>query len=133
MEKEIGLWIDHRKAVIVSVSAESEEVTEITSHMEKHIRFSSGDKSEEGASEDVRDRQFGNHLNTYYDEVIAAIRDAQAIQIFGPGEAKGELEKRLEAKGLKGCIVGIETVDKMTDRQIAAKVRERFPAKKAGK
>jgi hypothetical protein len=128
MEKEIGLWIDHRKAVIVIVTAEGEEVKEITSHMEKHVRFSSGNNSEDGASEDIRDRQFGNHLNSYYDEVIAAIRDARSIQIFGPGEAKGELEKRLESKGLKGRIVGIETVDKMTDRQIAAKVRERFPA-----
>jgi hypothetical protein len=128
MGKEIGLWIDHRKAVMVIVSAEGEEVKEITSHMEKHVRFSSGDNADDGASEDIRDRQFENHLNSYYDDVIAAIRDAQAIQIFGPGEAKGELEKRLESKGHKGLVVSLETVDKMTDRQIAAKVRERFPA-----
>ena len=128
MNTAIGLWIDHRKAVIVIVSDEGEEVKEITSHMEKHVRFSSGNNSEDGSSEDVRDRQFGNRLNSYYDEVIALIRDADSIQIFGPGEAKGELEKRLESKGLKGRIVGVETVDKMTDRQIAAKVRERFPA-----
>ena len=95
------------------------------SDMEKHVRFSSG-SSEDGSQEDVRDRQFGNHLNSYYDEVIAVIRDADAIQIFGPGEAKGELEKRLEHEGLKGRIVDIETADKMTDRQIAAKVRQHF-------
>jgi len=65
-------------------------------------------------------------LSRYYDDVIACIRDAESIQIFGPGEAKGELEKRLESKELGGRIVGIETVDKMTDRQIAAKVRQRF-------
>jgi len=45
------------------------------------------------------------------------------ILIFGPGEAKGELAKRIENAGLSGRIAGIETVDKMTDRQIAAKVR----------
>jgi hypothetical protein len=56
------------------------------------------------------------------------IRDADSIQIFGPGEVKGELEKRLESEGLKAHILAIEPVDKMTDRQIAAKVRERFPA-----
>jgi hypothetical protein len=132
MKKEIGLWIDHRKAVIVIVSADGEDVMEIASHMEKHVRFSNGDNSENGASEDIRNRQFGNHLNSYYDEVIAILRDAQAIQIFGPGEAKGELEKRLESQGLKGLVVGIETVDKMTDRQIAAKVRERFLSVKKG-
>jgi len=127
MKSEIGLWIDHRQAVIVVVTDAGEETKRIISNMEKRVRFSSG-SSEDGSQEDVRDRQFGNHLNSYYDEVIAVIRDADAIQIFGPGEAKGELEKRLEHEGLKGRIVDIETTDKMTDRQIAAKVRERFPA-----
>ena len=125
MKKGIGLWIDHRKAVVVSISHEGEKTTEITSNMEKHVRYAEG-ATMAGSSEDIRDRQFGNHLNSYYDEVIAVIRDANFIQIFGPGEAKGELEKRLESEGLKGRIVGIESVDKMTDRQIAAKVRQRF-------
>jgi hypothetical protein len=125
MKKEIGLWIDHRKAVVVTVSDEGEVVKEITSSMEKHVRFASGN-SEDGSSEDVRDRQFENHLNNYYDAVIDVIRDGDSILIFGPGEAKGELEKRLESKELGDRIVGVETVDKMTDRQIAAKVRERF-------
>lgn len=126
MKKQAGLWIDHRKAVIVIVSAAGEEIKEITSNMEKHVRFTGGTASEDGSTEDVRDRQFGNHLNSYYDEVIAVVRDAESIQIFGPGEAKGELEKRLEHEGLKTHILAIETVDKMTDHQITAKVRERF-------
>ena len=125
MKSEIGLWIDHRQAVIVVVTDAGEETKHIISNMEKHVRFASG-SSEDGSQEDVRDRQFENHLNSYYDEVVAVIRDADAIQIFGPGEAKGELEKRLDHEGLTGRIVAVETVDKMTDRQIAAKVREHF-------
>lgn len=54
------------------------------------------------------------------------LRDAESILIFGPGEAKGEPKKRLVKNKLGGRIVGIETVDKMTDRQIAAKVRKYF-------
>ena len=130
MKKGIGLWIDHRKAVVVIVSDEGEVVKEITSNMEKHVRFSSGN-SEDGSSEDVRDRQYENHLNSYYDSLIDLIRDGDTIQIFGPGEAKGELEKRLEIKGLGENIVRVGTVDKMTDRQIAAKVREYLRRKKA--
>lgn len=124
MKKQAGLWIDHRKAIIVLITKEGEEIKKIISGMEKHVRFSSGDASEIGSTEDVRDRQFGNHLNSYYDEVITLVRDADSIQIFGPGEAKGELEKRLEHEGLKAQIFAVETVDKMTDRQISAKVRE---------
>ena len=46
--------------------------------------------------------------------------------IFGPGEAKTELKTHLERHKLTGRIAGIEAVDKMTDRQIAAKIRQRF-------
>ena len=126
MKSIAGLWIDHRKAVIVIVSDQGEETKQIESGMEKHVRFSGGSRSEQGGGEDQQDRQFTGHLNIYYDEVIAHLRDAESILIFGPGEAKGELEKRLASKGLSERVVGIETVDKMTDRQIAAKVRQHF-------
>ena len=126
MKSAAGLWIDHSKAVIVIVSDKGEETKQMESGIEKHVRFSGGSRSEQGGGEDQQDRQFTGHLNTYYDAVIAQLRDSESILLFGPGEAKGELEKRLANKGLRGRIVGIETVDKMTDRQIAAKVRQHF-------
>jgi len=134
MKKEIGLWIDHREAIIVILTDGGEEIKHITSNNGKHVRYSgsSHSKTPEGlkevTSEDQRDRKFGNRLNKFYDEIIASIRGADSIQIFGPGEAKGELEKRIEHEGLKTRILAIETVDKMTDRQISAKVREHFLA-----
>jgi hypothetical protein len=124
MKKQAGLWIDHRKAVIVMITGAGEEIKEITSNMEKHVRFTGGNASLDGSTEDVRDRQFGNHLNNYYEAVIAVVRDAESIRIFGPGEAKHELEKRLERNGLNGRVLSVETADKMTNHQIAAKVRE---------
>jgi hypothetical protein len=133
MKKQVGLWIDHREAIIVHLAGDKEEMTHIVSNSEKHIKYSGSshaktpEGSKEVTSEDQRDRKFGNDLNQYYDEVIAAVRDAESIQVFGPGEAKGELEKRLEHAGLKHHVFPAETVDKMTDRQIVAKVRERFP------
>jgi len=128
VKKQVGLWIDHRKAVIVVVTEEGEDVKEIASDMEKHVRFSGGPGTDDGSAEDMRDRRFESHLNAYYDRVVAAVRGADSIQIFGPGEAKGELRRRLEREGLLGNVLALETVDKMTDRQIAAKVRERFPS-----
>jgi len=119
------LWIDHRQAVLVTISDKGEETKRLISGMEKRVRFSSN-ASEGGSAEDMRDRQFDNHLDKYYDRVVALARDAETIQIFGPGEAKSELAKRLERDGIAGRIVGIEAVDKMTDGQIAAKVREHY-------
>jgi hypothetical protein len=74
----------------------------------------------------MRAREFMHRLNIYYDEVISCIRDADAVLIFGPGEAKGELRKRIEKNKPSGRIVGMETAGKMTERQIAAKVRQYF-------
>ena len=128
MESKVGLWIDHRKAVMVFISDGGEEIREIASNMEKHVRFS-GDSDQEDSADDIRDRQFDGHLDKWYDDVIAYIHDAESILIMGPGEAKGELAKRLEIKGHKGAISGVETVDKMTTRQIAARVRQHFLAK----
>ena len=124
MKRKVGLWIDHKNAVIFSLTDEGAEIKRIPSEMEKHIRFSGGAQQESG--EDQRDKRFTGHLNNYYDEVISYIRSAESILIFGPGEAKGELKQRLEDEKLHGNIVGIETVDKMTDNQIVAKVRQHF-------
>jgi hypothetical protein len=133
MKKQVGLWMDHRKAVIVIVSDKGEEMKLIVSKVEKQRRRSGGSplkgsyEALQVPADDSHEREFTGHLNIYYDAIIACIRDAEAILIFGPGEAKGELEKRLASKELRGRIIGIETIDKMTDRQIAAKVRQRFP------
>src|SRR5690348_8290812 len=124
MKKEVGLWIDHKEAVIVTVAAKGEEIKRISSDAEKHTRFSAN--APEGSPEDRRDRRLGEHLHQYYDQVIAVLREADLILIMGPGEAKGELEKRLVQEKLSGRIVGIETVDKLTEPQIVAKVRQHF-------
>jgi hypothetical protein len=132
MKTKVGLWMDHRKAVIVIVSDKGEEIKLIVSKVEKQRRRSGGSplkgpyEALQVPADDSHEREFTGHLNIYYDAVIACIREAEAILIFGPGEAKGELEKRLASKEFSGRIIGIETVDKMTDRQIAAKVRQRF-------
>ncbi len=132
MKTKVGLWIDHRKAVIVAVTDIGEDIGLIISKAEKQLRRS-GDSPLKGSYEslqipasDRRQRKLTGHLNIFYDAVIASIRDAEAILILGPGDAKDELKKRLKRNNLAGRIAGIETVDKMTDRQIAAKVRKYF-------
>lgn len=132
MKREVGLWIDHRKTVIVRVENEVEMIRVIRSNMEKHVRFSSGTRSKApsttqmATAEDMRDRQFSDHLGRYYEGIVSLIKDADSIWIIGPGEAKIELENRLKRDEMGGRIVGIETVDKLTDRQIAEKVRQHF-------
>jgi hypothetical protein len=40
MKKEVGLWIDHRQAVIVTLVDQVEETKRITSDIEKQVRYS---------------------------------------------------------------------------------------------
>ena len=132
MKREVGLWIDHRKTVMVTVENEKEETREIRSNVVKNLTLSGvvpankENKSEMSTAEDVGDRRYENHLNEYYDGVVSLLRNADSILIFGPGEAKVELQKRLENQNLGERITSVETVDKMTNRQIAAKVRDYF-------
>jgi hypothetical protein len=126
MNKKVGLWLDRKKAVIVSIANNIEGKSIITSDMEHYVLYSSvvpGD----GSPEEKRDRRFWNHLGEYYDKIIAQLRDATEIQIFGPEVAKYELQKRLETEGLAEYIVSLEDADRMTDLQIATKVQKRFP------
>ena len=132
MKKKVGLWIDHREAIIVAVTDDGEETERIMSRVEKQLRRS-GDsplkgpyESQQVPEDKSRHRTFNGQLGVYYEEIMADIRDAESIFIFGPGEAKGELMKLLEKNNLGGRVAGVETEDKMTDPQIAAKVREHF-------
>lgn len=135
MKAKIGLWIDHTKAVIVSIAGKKENIVLLESNVSKHFRSPAGkkDSNPDGrrnvTSDDIQERESTEHLNIYYDKVISYLRNAESIFIFGPGEPKGELVKRIKKNNLTGLIADIETVGKMTDGQIAAKVRSYFHGK----
>jgi len=135
MKTSAGLWIEHREAVIVFISAKGEETKVIKSNVEWQpgrldgVRSTTPYEPLQVPMDDRHQNSFTGHLNSYYDKVAAAIRDVGSVLIFGPGEAKGELRKRIERYKPSKSIVAVETADRMTDRQVAAKVREYFPAK----
>jgi stalled ribosome rescue protein Dom34 len=125
MKTVVGLWIDHKRAVIVFVTGNDTETRLINSNIEKPHRQS----GVATPADDLRQRELTGHLNDFYDEVISSIHEVESILILGPGEAKGELKKRLEKDNLSRRIVGVKTSDKMTDKQIVAVVRGHFKQK----
>jgi hypothetical protein len=132
MKTVAGLWIDHREAVIVTLSDKGPETRRIKSDVEKQLRRSGRSpsrapfESQMVPADDSREREYKGHLANYYDEVISCLRPAEAIFLFGPGEAKGELRKRIEKNKLDLRIKSFETSDKMTERQISKKVRRHY-------
>ena len=141
MKKYVGIWLDHREAFVVYLSnnqpftaGNQEMIERIESDIERRVRLSGGSRSRKTpyGPQDIsvdgkqEDRVKGQ-LRRYYQEIIKRISDADRILIFGPGEAKIELKKAIEkTKQLAGRIKKVESTDKMTIRQIAAKTREFF-------
>jgi hypothetical protein len=132
LNDKVGVWIDHRRAVIVVVTPTEQHTVRIVSNVEKHLERS-GDSPLKGSFEaaqvpadDRRQRALTGALNIFYDAVIAAVRDAASLLILGPGEAKGHLQSRLVKKKLGARIAAVEAMDNASDRQIAAKVRGYF-------
>jgi stalled ribosome rescue protein Dom34 len=139
MSIKAGVWIDHRQAVVVLVTDAGQKIKRITSGVEKPVRSSGTSRSKhkytpnDFVAEDTLQRKLMSQLKDFYDEVFACVRNAEAILVVGPGEAKGEFVKRLKSKKHPGRIVELETTDKMTDRQLAAKVSEHFAKDTANK
>lgn len=127
MKKKIGVWIDNREAIIVKLTDKGEQIIRVYSDAEKQIRFEGGSRKDGlQTTETIQGRKFDMQLGKYFDDVISHIRDAEMIQIFGPGEAKDGLLKRMENDNLNELNVEIESADSMTDNQVVAKVREYF-------
>jgi hypothetical protein len=62
----------------------------------------------------------------WIDRRVSWIRPAEAILLFGPGEAKGEFRKRIERDKLDLRITCFETADNMTERQISQEARRHY-------
>ena len=144
LNKRVGIWVDSKKAFIVSVVKDELDaynkpktrLMRIDSDVDSHIRLSGGSRSRQvpyGPQEisvdgkiDARRRR---QLHKYFQEIIRHVEDAEKILIFGPGRAKLELEKEfLKFRRFASRVLPVETTDKMTEGQITAKVKAFFNA-----
>jgi len=130
MKKCVGIWINNRKAVIVSLEKGQEQHETVESHAIRHIRLPGEPK---GMSQPEKaDQKYQEELRQYFREVLETIRGAQEIFICRPGMAKEQLQKALLASGEpSNKVIAVEPADKMTDNQIIARTREFFHPKMA--
>jgi stalled ribosome rescue protein Dom34 len=117
----VAVWLDHKEARIFHVTPAFFDETTIESpkaHVQLHRKSGSDDGHRAAES------------STYYHEVALALRDADEILVLGPATAKLELIKHVHHHdaALVPKIVGVETVDHPTDRQVATYARHYFKA-----
>jgi len=128
MDRNVGLWIDHKQAYVISDQDGIVEV--IPSRLEPPAHYSGGTQlggkmNQKADTEFRKSDRFRLQLKKYYQQVITALKDANSIIIIGPGEAKVEFEKALmKYKSLRNRILKVETADKMTKNQMIAYVRK---------
>ncbi len=132
MRPKAGLWIDHRNAIIELITENMDEVKEefirVASNLEQH-EFAISEKQygrRDRPAYDIRKRNSAAYTDAYYDRVIAALRNAEEVYIFGPGSAKYELKKRIERNGIYDRLIRTEPAAKLTGHQIVAKVRNYY-------
>ena len=124
MSHDVGVWIDHEKAVIVAISAGHVTTKTLESDVGPHPHYAG---SQESGGEKKYEERHNLRLDQYYDEVISQLGQPDAVLLFGPGEAKLQLKDRLgRSKVSSQSIVAVESTDKLTDPQIVAKVKEHY-------
>ena len=133
MSTKTGIWIDHSKAVIVSLEKNKEQVSTVESKAGRRVRLSGGSRTktpygpQDIAPESRRYRKYQQNLKNFYGKICKKVGNSEALYVFGPGEAKTEFRKYVE--GLKHTappIVKFESADKMTEGQLIARVRDYF-------
>ena len=124
MSRETGIWIDHKKAVIVDISDDRASTTTLSSDLAPHPHFAG---SQEGGGEKKYEARYQHDLDRYYDDVISQVGEPDALLLFGPGEAKLQLKDRLCRSAVwSEKSVAVESADKLTDPQIVARVKEHY-------
>lgn len=129
MKKQVGVWMDHREAIVVVVGAGGVDIHYVESNVEKSHRLAGGSRAEtpwgpqDIASEHRIEERRMHQMVRYFDRLVKMIGAAEQLFIMGPGEGKGEFARHLQQiHELKGRIAGVESRDKMTENQIVQAV-----------
>ncbi len=120
-KKELGIWLDHASAELIDLNSEKNNRT-ITSKFTNDVQEDAIHKNENL----MHNKRQQLHL-AYYNEIADEILKYDHVLLFGPTNAKTELnnllDKDLKFKNIKICI---EPADKMTDNQKDAFVKNHF-------
>ncbi|HEX6791950.1 MAG TPA: hypothetical protein VF247_11625 [Candidatus Krumholzibacteria bacterium] len=128
--KKVGIWIDHRRALIVTLEEgnESREVVESDIDQLATPEGSRRNPTPYGPQmTSVEHKMEGRelkHLHQYYQDIIKRIGAPERLLVIGPALAKQELAAEIaNESALRKTMVKVEPCDSMTDNQVAARIR----------
>lgn len=112
------VWLDGHEARVFHITeTEAEKIT---------VRDRKPDRHVHGPS--ARSREHTHADQDYLHKVVEALAGAQEWLIVGPGEARNELVRHIEAHdpAFRSRIVGVEAADHPSDGQVCALARKHF-------
>jgi stalled ribosome rescue protein Dom34 len=120
--KCLGIWMDYSKAHLMELLPGNMQTQTIESAFTHEVKSESIDRSEKH----MHNKEEGEHLK-YFKKILKEVEKFDDVFIFGPTDAKYELNELLKENQMNSHIrIEIKTADKMTENQIQAFVRNHF-------
>jgi len=113
------VWLDHLHATVIGFSRDTSDTIELHSQSpDRQIHRKSGVPGSGHAPDDV----------DFFDGVAEALDDIREVLVTGPGTAKVAFTRYVEQRhpGLARRVVGTETLDHPTERELLAYARRYF-------
>lgn len=136
MKKQTGIWIDSKKAIIVTFDDQKEIIETVESAIENRIYHSKeGDKGSFSGSQHIsNEKKFEerekHQTEDYLKKIMRQIPKDGDLYIFGPSMIKIKLQKEIAHNKLnKINLTSVEACDQLSNNQIVAKVKEHFNLK----
>ena len=124
MNAKLGIWIDHKRALIVSVAREHSAVTRLQSSVRAHRHYHG---AQDGGGEKKYEARHEQAVAHFVDAVARHVERGDEVVILGPGESKGALVRRIrQIKSLKGVATTTAAAGKLTEAQLVATIRRRY-------
>lgn len=130
---KVGIWLDKKKAILVTLYNGKTSVNNILSNVEDfRIHGGSGTRLKGGPQDVVQDSKYlereKHQIKRYFDTIISEIKEAHAIVLFGPAETYLKLFKYLKKnhQDLSNKVKDVVKMDSITQPQIKAFVKTFF-------
>ena len=128
-----GVWIDNKRAVIVTFRNDQEQVEKIYSGIESRKRIPGEGKQytrmgkQYFTFEKKEEEKLNHQMKSYFRQVIQKIIDVNDLIIMGPAWAKSGLDKEmLKSKSALPIRIKVITAGRLTEKQIVAAVKKFF-------
>ncbi len=112
-------WLDHTEAHVIHFNRDESQTDIIKSTHRPHLHVKAGGNGGRNGED-----------RAYLEQVVSAVKDAEAILLTGPGSEKAVLYKYLlkQHPQVAEKVVSVETSDHPTDGQLLAYARKYFIA-----